>query len=79
MKISNADIALTDSEDSKRSISVTTVLLKIHIFVTTTTTNAKKKIYENDSKGQLQEERFTVKDFSENLSKKNPNTPSYDN
>ena len=79
MKISNADIALTDSEDSKRSISVTTVLLKIHIFVTTTTTNAKKKIYKNDSKGQLQEERFTVKDFSENLRKKNPNTPSYDN
>ena len=43
MKISNADIALTDSKDFKRSISVTTVLLKIHIFITTTTTNAKKK------------------------------------
>ena len=47
MKISNADLALTDSEDSKRSICVTTVLLKIHIFITTTTTNAKKKIYIN--------------------------------
>ena len=47
MKISDADLALTDSEDSKRSISVTTVLLKIHIFITTITTNAKKKIYIN--------------------------------
>ena len=41
--MSNADLALTDSKDSKRSIGVTTVLLKIHILVTTITTNAKKK------------------------------------
>ena len=45
MKMSNADLALTDSKDSKRSICVTSVLLKIHIFMnhSTTTTNAKKK------------------------------------